>query len=102
MRRKGRLVRGYGWLGQKSLTLWDEGAQTKEECDLGFRFHAGGSITTEPGRSQSVAHPDEDCVAQLACLWSIDPTSLDQQFKEPVMGLLGGMARDEIQIGPAS
>jgi len=100
--RKGRLMRGYGWLGQKSLTLWDEGAQTKEECDLGFRFHAGGSITTEPGRSQSVSHPDEDCVAQLACLWSIDPTSLDQQFKEPVMGLLGSMARDEIQTGPAS
>jgi hypothetical protein len=100
--RKGRLVRGYGWLGQKSLTLWDEGAQTKEERDLGFRFRDGGSITTEPGRSQSVSHPDEDCVAQLACLWSIDPTSLGQQFKEPVMGLLGGMARDEIQAGPAS
>jgi hypothetical protein len=100
--RKGRLVRGYGWLGQKSLTLWDEGAQTKEERDLGFRFRDGGSITTEPGRSQSVSHPDEDCVAQLACLWSIDPTSLGQQFKEPVMGLLGGLARDEIQTSPAS
>src|SRR5579864_6524085 len=36
--RQGRLVRGYGWLGQKSLTLWDEGAATKQERALGFDF----------------------------------------------------------------
>lgn len=100
--RKGRLVRGYGWLGQKSLTLWNEGTPTKEERDLGFRFWDGGSITAEPGRKGGVSYPDEDCVAQLAYLWSIDPTTLDQHFKEPVMGLLGSMARDEIQTSPSS
>ena len=99
--RKGRLVRGYGWLGQKSLTLWDEGAETKEERDLGFQFFDGGAITTEPGLHRSVSRPDEDCVMQLAYLWSIDPTTLDQHFKEPVMGLLGSMARDEIQTSPS-
>jgi hypothetical protein len=26
---------------------------------------------------------------QLASLWSIDPMSLDEHFKEPVLGLLG-------------
>jgi hypothetical protein len=100
--RKGRLVRGYGWLGQRSLTLWDEGAPTKEERDLGFRFFDGGAITAEPGGNTSVSRPDEDFVTQLACLWSIDPTTLDRHFKEPVMGLIGGMARDGIQTSPSS
>ena len=26
---------------------------------------------------------------QLALLWSIDPTTLDEAYKEPAMGLLG-------------
>jgi len=83
--RKGRLVRGFGWLGKESLTLWDEGAPTKEERDLGFRFCDGLST------------PDEQCVTELAYLWSIDPTTLDEQFKEPVMGLLGSIARTQSQ-----
>ncbi len=70
--RKGELVRGYGWLGEKNLTLWNEGAPTKEERGRGPRI------------------PDESCVLELACLWSIDPTTLNEQFKEPVMGMLGG------------
>ena len=36
-----------------------------------------------------ISVPDEGCVMQLASLWSIDPTTLDEQFKEPRMGLLG-------------
>jgi hypothetical protein len=70
--RKGRLVRGYGWLGERGFTLWDEGGMTNEERDLGF--------------------PNEAGVMQLAYLWSIDPTTLDEQFKEPVMGLVGNVA----------
>ena len=100
--RKGRLVRGYGWLGQKGLALWDEGAPTKDERDLGFQFFDGGSITAKPGRNKNVSRPDEACVMQLAYLWSIDPTTLDQHFKEPVMGLLGSIGRDEIQTSPSS
>jgi hypothetical protein len=72
--RQGRLVRGYGWLGERSVTIWDEGAPTKEERDLGIRFNGG---------------PDEASVMHLADLWSIDPTSLNEQYKEPVMGLVG-------------
>jgi hypothetical protein len=75
--RQGRLVRGYGWLGERSVTLWDEGAQTKEERDLGIRFIDG---------------PDEASVMHLADLWSTDPTSLDEQYKELVMGLVGSLA----------
>jgi hypothetical protein len=100
--RKGRLVRGYGWLGEKGLTLWDEGGQTKEERDLGFRFLDGGAFAVEPARNTNVTHPDEDGVMQLAALWSLDPTTLNEQFKEPVMGLLGDVARGESQTSRLS
>lgn len=39
----------------------------------------------------SISIPDEACVMQLASLWSIDPTTLDHQFKEPATGLLGNV-----------
>jgi hypothetical protein len=90
--RKGRLVRGYGWHGEKGLTLWDEGAPTKDEGDLGLSHLDEHSITVGQARNKNVTVPDESCVMQLASLWSIDPTTLDEQFKEPVMGLLGNGA----------
>jgi hypothetical protein len=90
--RQGQLVRGYGWLGERGLTLWDEGEQTKEERDLGFRFFDGRSPAVEQAQDKNVTLPDEGGVMQLASLWSIDPTTLDAQFKEPVMGLVGSVA----------
>jgi hypothetical protein len=89
--RQGRLVRGYGRLGGQGLTLWDEGGPTAEERDLGLRVVAGQSPAAEQARDQQVTLPDGGAVLQLACLWSIDPTTLDEHFKEPVMGLLGNV-----------
>ena len=89
--RQGRLVRGYGWLGEKSLTLWDEGATTKEERELGVRFFGGQSPMVEQGQNKDLSLPDEGCVMQLASRWSVDPTTLDELLKEPVMGLLGNV-----------
>lgn len=121
--RKGRLVRGYGWLGQKGLTLWDEGGPTKEERDLGFSPPRGRAPGVEPApntdittaivrpddriavtaagqvQDRNAAPPDEDGVMQLASLWSIDPTSLGRQFKEPVTGLVGDVAWVESRTG---
>jgi len=90
---KGRLARGYGWLGEKGLTLWDEGGQTKEERALGFGSFDGRSPAVEQARNTNSILPDEGGVMQLASLWSIDPTTLDEQFKEPLLGLLGHVAR---------
>jgi hypothetical protein len=95
--RRGRLVRGYGWLGQRALTLWDEGALTEQERELEFQFSAGvgdpTGITDGPLRT-----PDESCVTQLACLWSVDPTTLNADYKEPVLGLLGRWPGVDTQI----
>ncbi len=95
--RQGRLLRGYGWLGQKGLTLWDEGGQTKEERDLGFRPSDGRSPDAEQVRDVNGPIPDEDSVMQVASLWSIDPTALDEHFKEPERGLLGRAAWAEAE-----
>jgi len=82
--RKGRLIRGYGWLGKESITLWNEGALTREERVLGLKL-PGGQGSAE----NQVLPPEEGDVLQLANYWSIDPNTLDEQFKEPVMGVLG-------------
>jgi hypothetical protein len=93
--RQGQLVRAYGWLGEKSLTLWDEGAPTKEERDLGFRFSDGRSPAAEQAQNKEAMLPGEEDVMLLASYWSIDPTTLDEQFKEPLMGLLGNVVWGE-------
>jgi hypothetical protein len=90
--RRGQLVRGYGWLGDKGVILWDEGGQTKVERDLGFRFFDGRSPAVEQAENKDDTLPDEGSVMQLASLWSINPTTLDEQFKEPQKGLLGNVA----------
>jgi hypothetical protein len=82
--RRGRLVRGYGWLGDKGLTLWNEGAPTKEEQSLGLVFL--------DGLSRDGARPDENTVMQIADLWSIDPTSLNDEYEELKTGLMGSVA----------
>jgi hypothetical protein len=88
----GRLVRGYGWLGEQALTLWDEGMPTKEELELGFWIGGEQSPKVGQGQDENDEAPDEAGVMQLACLWSIDPTSLNEQYKESVTGLLGKVA----------
>lgn len=86
---KGKLRRGYAWHGGRNSVLWNEGPQTKHEFNLGFRFTDGP--TTPP----FVQHPDdptaadESCVMQLAALWSVDPSNLDENLWEPVFGLIG-------------
>jgi len=59
-------VRGYGWLGQKGLTLWDEGAQTKKERDLGFQSFDWQSRMVERAQDTKVMRPDDSTSAPTA------------------------------------
>jgi hypothetical protein len=92
---KGRLVRGFSWLGEKNLTTWNGGVPTPEERHLGFQFVGGqhGNIEPDDHTADPIAAPNEDCVTQLAFLWSIDPTTLNEQYKEPALGILGEIPR---------
>jgi hypothetical protein len=87
--RKGRFLRGYGWHGRRSSVLWNEGAQTKDEFNLGFRFTDGPTTPPVIKRAEDPTTADEGCVMQLAALWSVDPSGLDEYFSEPVEGLVG-------------
>jgi hypothetical protein len=51
----------------------------------------------EQGPDKNTRPLDEEGVMQLASLWSVDPTTLDEQFKEPLTGLLGDVAWGESQ-----
>lgn len=85
---RGRLRRGFGWLGQQQQQLWDHGSPSREERELGFRF-VDAQPVAEP-RDDDRLVPTEKCVMELASLWSIDPTSIDEQFLDPLTtGLLG-------------
>jgi hypothetical protein len=91
----GQLLRGYGWLGQRSLVLWNEGPETKQERTLRFRFTADSS---EPDRGEGPLVPNEVCVFRLAALWSINPKTLEEQSAEPARGLLGDIPRRQNQV----
>jgi hypothetical protein len=96
--RNGQTVRGFGWLGQKRLTLWDEGKQTRAERDLGIRLIDDRFSAAAGAEPTDVTLPSEEAVMRLASLWSIDPTSLDEQMREPVPGLLGTAAWADTRI----
>jgi hypothetical protein len=87
--RKGRFLRGYGWHGRRSSVIWNEGPQTKHEFNLGFRFTDGPTTPPVVKRAEDPTTADESCVMQLAALWSVDPSALDEYFAEPATGLLG-------------
>jgi hypothetical protein len=86
---EGRLVRGYGWLGAQSRILWEEGTPTPHEDGLGFRFAAGQPPRVDPNDGGDPTPFSEDGLFQLASCWSVDPTTLDCEFLEPMPGLLG-------------
>jgi hypothetical protein len=91
----GRLVRGYAYVGERGETLWDEGPLTQDERNLGFSFFDERSPEARQDdywTPKDLTYPDEACVMQIAAAWSIDPTTLDEQFKEPGFGALGQWA----------
>jgi len=81
----GELLRGYCEWNDASNTYWAEGAVTKQELALNIRFRNGES----PAAATDAVVPNEGIVLQLASYWSLDPSTLDEHFKESVLGLLG-------------
>jgi hypothetical protein len=87
--RKGKLVRGYGWSGEQGRTIWELGDTTIEERNIGLDKVPPPTPHGDDRAGQVQVIPDESLVLQLAFLWSIDPSSLSREYKEPVMGITG-------------
>src|SRR4051794_9881675 len=81
----GRVVRAYGWVGDRGEVLQDVGPKTPEEEELGFDFI---DRTTTVGDWEGIKTPGEDDVMQIAGRWSLNPQEIDAYPSEGV-GYLG-------------
>jgi hypothetical protein len=81
----GRVVRAYGWLGERGEVLLDVGPKTVEEEELAFRFV---DRTTADGDWTGLEMPDEEDVMRIAGRWSINPQEVDA-YPSVGIGYLG-------------
>jgi len=72
----GQLIRAFGLRGEKDLPWWEEGSPTAEERDL---------IDEVDGKQ----FLSELSVCELASIWSVDPTAMNEQLQLPDLGILG-------------
>ncbi len=87
----GRVVRAYAWAGK---TLWQQGAITPAERDLGLKTFG---YTELPERA-SFGQPDvsvvnTEKVPLLAARWSLDPARIDNQSLLSECGVAGEPSR---------
>lgn len=87
----GRIVRAYAWAGK---TLWQQGAITSAERELGLRTFG---YTDTPERA-SFGQPDfpavnAEKVPFLAARWSLDPARIDTQSLLTESGVAGEPSR---------
>jgi hypothetical protein len=87
----GRVVRAYAWAGK---TLWQQGARTAAEKELGLRcfdyFQAADPAVF--GQSDALSLNTEK-VPLLAARWSLDPGHIEERFLEAGCGIAGELWR---------
>lgn len=87
----GTVVRAYAWA---SRTLWNQGAMTRAEIDLGLKCHGygDGEERVDFGRPDPAVINTER-LPLLAARWSIDPTSIDARMLKESQGIAGKPSR---------
>lgn len=73
--RSGKMVRAFGYTGERGEMTWNEGKPTKAELAW------GKDALDFPG-------PDESQVMEVAAAWSVNPCELESNFTEPGLGRL--------------
>lgn len=82
---RGELTRAYAWLGEAAETLIGFGNPTDEEIQLGLEFFDSRSPDAEDESywdRDDLSVPRETDVMNLAGLWSLDPTELEERTEE--------------------
>ncbi len=85
---RGRVLRAYAWAGR---TLWNQGARTATERELGLRCF-GYTEAVQQGFDFSAGDPlacNVDKVPLLAARWSLDPARIDESCIENESGIAG-------------
>lgn len=87
----GRVVRAYAWAGK---TLWQQGARTAAEMELGLKCfdYAESSERASFGQPEAISQ-NVDKVPLLAARWSLDPARIDRRFLEREGGVAGEPSR---------
>jgi hypothetical protein len=88
---KGHIRRGYAWAGQ---TLWNQGAITQSEVELGlFCQDYGASVRDLTGSLLDLLTRNTVRVPRLAARWSLDPGSVESGALERNLGIAGEFSR---------
>jgi hypothetical protein len=82
----GCVTRAYAWAGE---TVWDQGAKTMPEIQLGLKCFAYGDncVTNE------IAEMNFEKVAALAARWSLDPAAVDEHLLNQASGTAGELSQ---------
>ncbi len=76
----GRLVRGYGYIGESCKTLWSIGDLTKEDLNLGLIFTDERCPEAKEDsfwERDDIRFPREDDVMEIARAWPVTPCDLE-------------------------
>lgn len=93
----GAVVRAYAYVGERGETLWDVGARTAEEAELGVTFFDERSPEAQDDaywERKDLTYPDEEYVMRIAGKWSINPEDLESMGLPPSTGLLGRLPKN--------
>lgn len=84
---RGRILRAYAWAGK---TIWQQGASTAAERELGLKCFSYLENAEPPAFGQpDTATLNADKVPLLAARWSIDPGRIDARFLQMERGVAG-------------
>ncbi|QDU78144.1 hypothetical protein Pan97_52260 [Bremerella volcania] len=90
---QGKLIRGYGYLGESGETLWNAGDLTPEEQSLGIAFVDERSLKDEEEsywERDDIQTASEDDVMNVARAWSVAPCDFkNYKPRERKLGILG-------------
>lgn len=94
--RAGRIVRAYAYVGERGETLWDVGARTAGEIELGVKFFNERSPEAKDEKyfeRTDLTYPGEEYVMQIAGKWSINPQELEEMGLPESSGFVGRLPR---------
>jgi hypothetical protein len=87
----GRVVRAYAWA---ETTLWQQGAKTAAEIELGVKcFNYGATADDAPWSFNERVSANVEKVPLLAARWSLDPARIDPRLLARTRGIAGQPSR---------